>query len=180
MLFTRRGGSGGRRRGRSGKTPARCFLGEVRRTPSEGLKLSLPLATPRGLYLLKVPPTPSRPAPYSSGNLPGSPKGPPWPRQSPVFLALFCPTFIPRKQVSETLSSLGPHRLSPTLRAPPRLLPGGQFASCPAGSRGASSPGSSGSAPSAAAPALGSINSPDGSAQQPRPAVNRSWRDSGQ
>lgn len=82
--------------------------------------------------------------------------------------------------MSETLSSLGPQGLSSTLRAPLRRLPGGQFASCPAGSRGASSRASSGSAPSAAAPALGSINSPDGSARQPRPAVNRSWRDSGQ
>ena len=34
-------GRGRRRRGRSGETPARRFLAEVRRTPSEGLKLSL-------------------------------------------------------------------------------------------------------------------------------------------
>lgn len=48
LLFTRRGGVGGG--GGAGKTTARCFLGEVRRTPSGGLKLSYRHS--RGLYLL--------------------------------------------------------------------------------------------------------------------------------
>lgn len=176
-------GEGGRgrrrRRGRSGKTPARCFLGEVRRTPSEGLKLSLsPL--PRGFIFSRCLPRP-RSSPVWFRKSPRLSKRAPLAASVPGFPGPFLSHFQPQEtQVSETLSSLGPQGLSSTLRAPPRRLPGGQFASCPAGSRGASSRASSGSAPSAAAPALGSINSPDGSARQPRPAVNRSWRDSGQ
>lgn len=56
-------GKGGRqRRGRSGKTTARCFLGEVRKTPSRGLKLSLsPL--PGDLSLLA--------ASHTTGSSPG-------------------------------------------------------------------------------------------------------------
>lgn len=41
LLFTRQRRRRRRRRGRSGKTTARRFLGEVRRTPSGGLKRSL-------------------------------------------------------------------------------------------------------------------------------------------
>lgn len=178
------GKEGRRRRGRSGKTTARCFLGEVRKTPSRGLKLSLsPL--PGDLSLLA--------ASHTTGSSPGwfrkslrLSKRSPWPRQTPVLFSPFLSHVQPQEtQVSETLSSLALQVLSLALPAaalrPHRAASRGSLSlsACP-GTWSSSSPANSGRAPSAAAPASGSVSSHQGSARQLRRAVNRSWRDSGQ
>lgn len=125
LVKSRRGRQ--RRLGRSGKTTAHCFLGEVRRTPSLGLKLSAsPL--PGALSPVAASHVP-RNSPDRSGNLSRSPKGLPWPRQTPILCGPFLSHFHPQEtQVSNfELPRNAGAAINPARRgapAPPRCLAG--------------------------------------------------------
>lgn len=92
-----------RRRGRSGKTAARCFLGEVRRTPTLPGPEALPIASPGGFISCSCLPR-SREQPRMVLEI--SPALP-WPRRTPILFGPFLSHHHPLEtQVSETLSSL--------------------------------------------------------------------------